>query len=182
MLPDWSVAVHVTITTVNRALARRLEPRAPTPEARLRAVEKLANAGINVRVNCMPVLPGITDSPAALNELAERVARAGATQLAACALRLRSASRARYLPFVREHFPSLAASYEHTYKQSAYASERYREGLASFMERVCRRYGLEPPSARYDALHEEDHESASDAVHEGAPEGVAGACPQLNLW
>lgn len=165
-----TVAVHVTITTVNRALARRLEPRAPTPEARLRAVRRLANAGIDVSVNCMPVLPGITDSAAALTELAARVADAGATHLSTCALRLRSASRQRYLPFVREHFPALAASYEHTYKHSAYASERYREGLAAFMERLCTRYGLQRRDREYDAL--------SDVP----PQEAVVPTTQLELW
>lgn len=56
--------MHVSLITVDRELARRLEPRAPTPEARLRAVRRLADAGINVGVNCMPVLPGIADHPA----------------------------------------------------------------------------------------------------------------------
>ncbi len=144
------VSVLLTITTLDRELARRLEPRAPTPEARLRAVKRLAEAGIDVSVNCMPVLPGITDNPAALSELVARVADAGATHLAACALRLRSASRRRYLPFIRESFPELAASYESTYAQSAYAGERYREGLAAFIDKLCRRHGLRRREYRYD--------------------------------
>jgi DNA repair photolyase len=136
------LSVHITITTIDRELARRLEPRAPTPEARLRAVRRLADAGIEVSVNCMPVLPGITDSPAMLRELIARVADAGAKNLSACALRLRSASRRRYLPFVREAFPELAARYESTYRHGAYASERYREGLSAFIQRACAAHGL----------------------------------------
>ena len=144
------VSVHITLTTVDRDLARRLEPRAPTPEARLRAVRRLADAGIAVSVNCMPVLPGITDNPAMLRELVAKVAEAGADNLAACALRLRSASRRTYLPFVRETFPELAASYERTYGRAAYASETYREGLSAFMKRLCAKHGLGPRDGRYD--------------------------------
>lgn len=90
-----TVQVHVSLITVDRELARRLEPRAPTPEARLRAVQRLADAGLSVSVNCMPVLPGITDAPAMLEALVQQVAAAGANSLGACALRLRAASRRR---------------------------------------------------------------------------------------
>ncbi len=143
------VGVHVTITTLNRELARRLEPRAPTPEARLRAVARLAAAGIDVRVNCMPVLPGITDDRRAMAALVARVAEAGATQFAACALRLRAASKRRYLPFVRELFPELAERYERTYRLSVYAHTAYREGLATFVQQLCRKHGLATSTGRY---------------------------------
>ncbi|MBL0169986.1 MAG: radical SAM protein [Gemmatimonadaceae bacterium] len=157
------LGVHITITTIDRELARRLEPRAPTPEARLRAVRRLADAGIEVSVNCMPVLPGITDDPRALSELVARVADAGATHVAACALRLRAASKRRYLPFVRESFPALAASYERTYRHSAYAGERYRKGLAAFIDRLCHQHGLPARSGTYDETEAEEAVGPSEA-------------------
>src|SRR6185369_10386329 len=55
--------VHVSLITLDRELARRIEPRSPTPDSRLRALRRLRDAGIDARVNCMPVLPGITDDP-----------------------------------------------------------------------------------------------------------------------
>jgi DNA repair photolyase len=67
--------VHVSLITLDRALARRVEPRSPTPESRLRAVARLAAAGIDVGINCMPVLPGITDQPADLSALVRRAGR-----------------------------------------------------------------------------------------------------------
>lgn len=137
-----SLSVHVSIITVDRDLARRLEPRAPTPEARLRAVQRLSEAGINVSVNCMPVLPGITDRPDALEALVQQVAGAGAHSISAGALRLRAASRRRYLPVIREGWPELASRYESAYHKSAYASDSYRAGLQQFMSRMCRKYGI----------------------------------------
>jgi DNA repair photolyase len=137
-----SLSVHISLITVDRELARRLEPRAPTPEARLRAVRRLAEAGISVGVNCMPVLPGITDRPDALEELVRQVADAGADNISAGALRLRAASRRRYLPVIREGWPELAARYEASYSKSAYASDGYRAGLRLFMEKLSRKYGI----------------------------------------
>lgn len=56
--------VHVTIsvTTLDRALARSMEPRTASPRARLEAVRDLAEAGIPVGVNIAPVIPGLTDT------------------------------------------------------------------------------------------------------------------------
>ena len=123
------ISVHLSMITLDRALARRLEPRAPTPEARVRALARLRAGGIDVGINVMPVLPGITDHPALLEALVRTVAEHGATYVNACALRLQSAARQRYLPFIEEEFPELAARYRATYAHSSNAGARYREGL-----------------------------------------------------
>jgi DNA repair photolyase len=53
--------VNVSVTTLDPALARAMEPRASTPAARLRAVRELSAAGVPVRVLVAPVVPGLTD-------------------------------------------------------------------------------------------------------------------------
>lgn len=136
------IDIHVSLITVDRELARRLEPRAPTPEARLRAIKRLRDSGIDVGVNVMPILPGITDSPAQLEELVHRIAETGATHLGACALRLRAAARKRYLPFIASEFPHLAARYAATYAHGFRAGESYRDGLTRVMGRLCKRHGI----------------------------------------
>ena len=69
--------VNLTVTTLNTKLARILEPRAPRPDLRLQALSKLTQAGLNAGVICAPVLPGITDSPAALDKLVRATKEAG---------------------------------------------------------------------------------------------------------
>jgi DNA repair photolyase len=160
-----AVAVHLSLITTDRDLARTLEPRAPTPESRLRAVRRLAESGFDVSVNCMPVLPGITDAPHQLADLVARVAEAGATSFGACALRLRAASRRRYLPMVRESFPELAGRYDATYRQSIHAGEQYRAGLQQVVERLCRRHGLRTREYR-----RMDPGGAADEALGGVPE------------
>jgi DNA repair photolyase len=137
-----SITVHLSLITLDRELARRLEPRAPTPESRVRALVRLREAGIDVGINVMPVLPGITDNPSALEALVARVAAAGATHLAACALRLQTTARQRYLPFIEAEFPHLAERYRATYATDAEAGTRYRDGLKRFFERACKRHGI----------------------------------------
>jgi DNA repair photolyase len=81
---DNLVHVNVSITTLNAELARSMEPRTSTPEAKLRAIETLAAAGIPVRVMVAPIIPGLTDSeiPAVLTAAKAAGARdAGYTML-----------------------------------------------------------------------------------------------------
>src|SRR5215471_15514664 len=56
------LSIHITITTTQPELARALEPRAPRPDLRLRALKTMAQAGLRTGVNLAPVLPGINDS------------------------------------------------------------------------------------------------------------------------
>ncbi|MGH7605548.1 MAG: radical SAM protein [Gemmatimonadaceae bacterium] len=136
------LSIHISLITLDRDLARRIEPRAPTPEARVRALSRLREAGIEAGINCMPVLPGITDKPSDLEALVKRVSEAGATYVGACAVRLQSAARKRYLPFIDQEFPHLAERYRNTYGHSANAGEKYRAGLAQFFGKLCARYGV----------------------------------------
>lgn len=148
------ISVHISLITIDRDLARRLEPRAPTPESRLRAIARLRAHGIDAGINVMPVLPGITDRPDQLEPLVKAVSEAGATRLAACALRLRSTARQRYLPFIEKEFPELAPRYRATYERSHNAGERYREGLQRYFRRICARYGV--PFGYQDAADDAD--------------------------
>ncbi len=73
------LSVHLSLISLDRDLARRLEPRAPTPDARLRALARLRAADIETGINVMPVLPAITDAPEALERLVQAVAERGAS-------------------------------------------------------------------------------------------------------
>lgn len=136
------VVVHMSLITLDRDLARRLEPRAPTPEARLRAVERLRNAGIDAGFFIMPVLPGITDDPEAMDALVQRMALTGATHVASHALQLRATARRRYLPFIEAEFPALASRYRNAYAGGYTVSEKYRAGLRAFVEGLCVKHGI----------------------------------------
>jgi DNA repair photolyase len=137
-----SLSVHLSLISIDRELARRIEPRAPTPEARLRALARLRDAGIETGINVMPVLPAITDGRAALERLVSAVAERGASYVNACALRLRSSARARYLPFIEKEFPQFAKRYWATYANDHKVSEAYAERLRWRMRALCEKYGV----------------------------------------
>jgi DNA repair photolyase len=136
------LVVHVTITTPNAKLARLLEPRAPRPDLRFRAVNRLREAGIVAGIFGSPLLPGITDNQEALDGMARRASAVGASFFAAHPLFLKPCSRLTYLSFVREHFPSLQADYAKRFATADFAGKAYREKLAKMVDAACRRYGL----------------------------------------
>ena len=75
----------VSVTTLDRALARAMEPRAATPEKRIGAIRGLAEAGCPVTVMFAPVIPGLNDHELeAVLEARPRPARARATWCCAC--------------------------------------------------------------------------------------------------
>jgi len=76
----------VSVTTLDRALARAMEPRAATPEKRIAAIRGLASAGCPVSVMFAPVIPGLNDHE--LEAVLERAAEAGAASAGYVVLRL----------------------------------------------------------------------------------------------
>ena len=80
------VRVAVSITTLDRKLARSMEPRAATPEKRLDAVKRLADAGVPTLVLFAPSIPGLNDHE--MEAVLERAAAAGARGAGYVALRL----------------------------------------------------------------------------------------------
>ena len=57
-----TVAVAISVTSLRPEITADLEPRSSRPEARLRAIRELSDAGVPVRVMVAPIIPGLTDS------------------------------------------------------------------------------------------------------------------------
>jgi DNA repair photolyase len=136
------LSIHMTITTIDTDLARILEPRAPRPDLRFSAVKKLAAAGISTSVNCAPILPGITDSPKALESVVRAAASAGARSVAAIPLFLKPCSAKIFMPFLQEHFPHLVPLYEARYADRAFLPVDYRRRISTLVNKLCRLHGI----------------------------------------
>ena len=76
MARDRLAMVSVSLTTLDRALARKMEPRAATPERRLETIATLSSAGIPVTVMTAPMIPALNDME--LERLLEAAAERGA--------------------------------------------------------------------------------------------------------
>ena len=80
------VKVALSVTTLDRKLARAMEPRASTPDKRIETLERLVDAGVPSSVMVAPVIPGLTDSE--IERILERAAAAGVRQAGYILLRL----------------------------------------------------------------------------------------------
>lgn len=136
-------SVHLTVTTTDERLARLLEPKAPPPARRLEAVARLAAAGIRVGVNAMPILPGLNDSPRALDRLARAAAGAGARFLHGNVLFLMPSAMKQFMPFLEREFPTLVHRYRRLYARSAYLSGEYKEQMMKLISDLRARYALD---------------------------------------
>lgn len=137
-----TLVVHITVTTPDVELARKLEPRAPRPDLRLRTVQRLRTAGIRTGVLNSPLLPGITDGPTEIDGMARLAKQVDASFFAAMPLFLKSCSRPTYFQFVREHFPHLQVEYLERFRNMDFADRPYRERLNALVQASCRRHGL----------------------------------------
>jgi DNA repair photolyase len=105
-------------------------------------VRKLREAGIVTGVLCSPLLPGINDTPRALDAVASRAAAAGASFLGAHPLFLKSCSRPTWMSFVREHFPHLLDDYRKRFAKADFVDAEYREMVTERVRAICRKHGL----------------------------------------
>ena len=80
------VKVALSVTTLDRKLARVMEPRASTPDKRLETLQRLVDAGVPASVMVAPVIPGLTDTE--MERILERAASIGVKNAGYVLLRL----------------------------------------------------------------------------------------------
>ncbi|MDE2219274.1 MAG: PA0069 family radical SAM protein [Gammaproteobacteria bacterium] len=101
------VRVTVSLTTLDPELKRTLEPRAASPQARLKVIAALAGAGVPVGVLTAPLIPAVND--AELESLLEAAAAAGATSAGYVLLRLPHEVKELFRAWLERHLPLRAA-------------------------------------------------------------------------
>ncbi|MGF1477480.1 MAG: PA0069 family radical SAM protein [Geminicoccaceae bacterium] len=101
------VSVEISITTLRRDLARKLEPRAAVPAKRLAAIASLARAGVPVGVNVAPIIPGLTDPE--IESILAAAAEAGADHANHILLRLPFEVKDLFADWLSVHYPDRAS-------------------------------------------------------------------------
>lgn len=96
----------LSVTTLDRRLARAMEPRAATPERRLDAIRALTQAGVPTTVLIAPVIPGLNDHE--LEAIAEAAAAAGAQTMGYVLLRLPLEIKDLFREWLEAHVPDRA--------------------------------------------------------------------------
>ena len=107
MAAQGLAGVALSITSLDPRIATTIEPRAPHPERRLKAVRALADAGVPVYVSIAPIIPAITDHE--LEHLVERAAEAGARACFFIPVRLPHEVAPLFRAWLDTHFPDRAA-------------------------------------------------------------------------
>jgi DNA repair photolyase len=137
------LSVAVSLISPRPALLRRIEPWAPPPRVRLFVLRRLVDAGIDAGLALAPILPGLTDSEADLDELVAGAAAVGVRRVSARLLFLRSPTREKYLEWLEREFPRLLAAYRRAYAGRSQLGAGYAARIRSLVERLRERYGLE---------------------------------------
>jgi DNA repair photolyase len=135
------MAVYFSITTVDPALAREIEPDVPPPARRLEVMRALAEAGVPVGVLLAPVLPGLTDDESHLAAVIEAARDHGAGSLGTMLLHLGPVAREAYFQYLEHKHPDLLPEYERLYR-GKYAPRAYQERVQEVVAALKRRLGF----------------------------------------
>jgi DNA repair photolyase len=155
MARDNLAVVTVSVTTLDRDLARVMEPRAATPERRLETIAALAKAGVPAGVLAAPMIPALNDSE--MEEILARARAAGARVAGYTLLRLPLELKGLFKEWLEEHAPQKASHvlslvaqchggriYDSTWSKRMTGGGPYAEMLAARFDRACRRLGFSP--------------------------------------
>jgi DNA repair photolyase len=101
------VKVAISVTTLDRMVARKMEPRAATPSRRLDAIRALSDAGVPVAVMVAPIVPALTDSE--IERILAAAREAGASEAGYVLLRLPLELKELFREWLQTEFPDRAA-------------------------------------------------------------------------
>ncbi|MBZ5537788.1 MAG: radical SAM protein [Acidobacteriia bacterium] len=149
------VRVNLSITTTDERLARLMEPRAPRPALRFKAVRTLVDNGISAGVFMMPLLPEITTSDENMESVVRTAALARAEHLFAGVVFLMPSAQKQFFPFLDRHFPELTRRYRRMFARSAYLPEDYTRQIQEKVHRLREKHGIPHASNLKSQSHEE---------------------------
>jgi DNA repair photolyase len=145
------VSAAFSVPTIDEKAWRATEPHTPHPRKRLEAVAELNRAGIPTGVLIAPLMPGVNDDPAQVEEIVELATAAGATHIGGIVLHLRGEVRDIWFDWLRAHRPDLVPRHEELYRRGAYAPTGERERLGELVAVTHERARRRHPDAPYPA-------------------------------
>jgi DNA repair photolyase len=144
----------ISVTTLDRHIARVMEPRAAAPHRRIEAIRALAEAGVPTTVMVAPIVPAINDRE--IETILEECARAGATSAGYVVLRLPLEIKDLFREWLARHFPDRAArvmalvrdmrggrDYDPEWGKRQRGGGPYARLIADRFATACRRLGLD---------------------------------------
>jgi len=136
-------AISFTLTTVDEALAQKVEPSAPRPSQRLKAMKQLSREGIYTGVAMMPILPFLQDSRENITSIVRQAKLHGAQYIIpAMGMTLRDRQRSFYYKGLDVHFPGLCAKYRKMFGEQYSCNPPHYKQLVEHLKKLCGRYSL----------------------------------------
>lgn len=158
---DRLTSVVLSITSLTDDIKRTLEPRAASPQARLRVIQQLAQAGIPVGVLIAPVIPAITDHE--MEDILAAAREAGASSAGYVLLRLPHEVKILFREWLKVHYADRAAhvmsliqqarggkDYDAQFGRRMRGTGAYAELLRTRFELASRKLGFSPASGRHE--------------------------------
>lgn len=142
------VTVDFSIGTLDTAVWQSTEPGTAHPQRRIDAVGRLNAAGVASGILMGPVLPGLSDDPAQIEEVVAAGVAAGAVSIGAVLLHLKPGVRDHYLLFLERNHPELVAMHRQRYATRSYASKTDQQELSSLVRTLVARHGGVPGRRR----------------------------------
>lgn len=138
------LTVTFSIPTLDDEIWRRTEPGTAHPRQRLRALERLVAAGIRAGVGMAPILPGLTDDPAGMEEVVRAAKAAGASGVWANVLYLRPGTREHFMESMARHWPELVPRYRELYARGAHLPPDQVKPVQERVRELSRRHSVAP--------------------------------------
>ncbi len=136
------LSVMFSIPTLDDDVWRKTEPGTAHPRQRLRAIERLAAAGVRVGVGMAPVLPGLSDRPEQLEAVVRAARDAGASHVWAGLLHLRDGTRQHFLDVLQRYWPELLPHYLADYRTGPYLKAEKTTPVTSTVSAMVAQLGL----------------------------------------
>ncbi|HVZ99203.1 MAG TPA: PA0069 family radical SAM protein [Caulobacterales bacterium] len=145
--------VAISVTTLDRRIARVMEPRAAAPHRRIEAIRALSEAGVPTAVMTAPIIPALNDSE--IEAILEEAAKAGAKQAGYVVLRLPLEIKDLFREWLEQHFPNRATrvmslvrsmrggrDYDPEWGKRQKGEGPYAKLIANRFNAACKRLGL----------------------------------------
>jgi DNA repair photolyase len=140
------VIISFSISTLDERLTSFLESGAPSPSERLEMITKCKAAGFLTGINCMPLLPFISDTDAQLEKMISTAKEAGADYVLAAGLTLfgngKADSKTLYYRFLEKLYPGLLPKYDEIYKYSSFPPKIHQVQLQRKVIAQCSKYTI----------------------------------------
>lgn len=140
------VIISFSISTLDEKISNRVEPGAIAPVKRLETMQYMKEKGFLVGLNCMPLLPYLSDSEEQIEEMIATAKNYGADYVLIAGLTLfgsdAASSKVLFRRFLEKYHPHLVQQYKSLYRIYPFPPKSYHENINSIVKRLCEKHSI----------------------------------------